>query len=36
MASLALGAGSLAHAEKADRTKPLNVVADRDGNFDLL
>src|SRR5207245_5762963 len=25
-----------AHAEKADRTKPLNVVADREGNFDLL
>jgi len=36
MAFLALGASGVAHAEKADRTKPLNVVADRDGNFDLL
>src|SRR5258706_15433572 len=34
--SLVLAISSPAHAEKADRTKPLNVVADRDGNFDLL
>jgi lipopolysaccharide export system protein LptA len=36
VAVLALAAGAPAHAEKADRTKPLNVVADREGNFDLL
>jgi lipopolysaccharide export system protein LptA len=35
-ASLALCLGATAHAEKADRTKPLNVVADKEGNFDLL
>src|SRR5882672_9671913 len=34
--SLVLAICEPAHAEKADRTKPLNVVADRDGNFDLL
>lgn len=36
VATLVLAAGGPAHAEKADRTKPLNVVADREGNFDLL
>lgn len=35
-AALALVLGAPAHAEKADRTKPLNVVADKEGNFDLL
>jgi lipopolysaccharide transport protein LptA len=34
--ALVCTAGAAAHAEKADRTKPLNVVADREGNFDLL
>jgi lipopolysaccharide export system protein LptA len=34
--TLVVVAARPAHAEKADRTKPLNVVADRDGNFDLL
>src|SRR5580765_4978789 len=34
--SLAFAMCAPAHAEKADRTKPLNVVADREGNFDLL
>ncbi|SRR5258706_10915169 len=35
-ALLALSAAGPAHAEKADRTKPLNVAADRQGTFDLL
>ncbi|MBW8828873.1 MAG: lipopolysaccharide transport periplasmic protein LptA [Burkholderiales bacterium] len=34
--SLAFAMCAPVHAEKADRTKPLNVVADREGNFDLL
>ncbi|WP_235835129.1 lipopolysaccharide transport periplasmic protein LptA [Piscinibacter terrae] len=35
-AALAFGLSAPALAEKADRTKPLNVVADKEGNFDLL
>lgn len=34
--ALVLFASVAAHAEKADRTKPLNVVADGGGNVDLL
>ena len=34
--SLALALGAPVHAEKSDRAKPLNVVADKEGNFDLL
>ncbi|WP_280153221.1 lipopolysaccharide transport periplasmic protein LptA [Piscinibacter sp. XHJ-5] len=33
---LALCAAGPAQAERADRTKPLNVAADRQGTFDLL
>jgi lipopolysaccharide export system protein LptA len=32
---LALGLAGPAHAERADRTKPLNLVADRQGTLDL-
>jgi lipopolysaccharide export system protein LptA len=35
-AALALALAAPAQAEKADRTKPLNVAADRQGTFDLL
>ena len=35
-AALALALAAAAQAEKADRTKPLNVAADRQGTFDLL
>jgi len=35
-AVLALALAGPAQAEKADRTKPLNVSADKGGNFDLL
>jgi lipopolysaccharide export system protein LptA len=35
-ALLALGLAAPAHAEKADRSKPLNVAADRQGTVDLL
>ncbi|CAG1017274.1 Lipopolysaccharide export system protein LptA [Burkholderiaceae bacterium] len=35
-ALLALALATPALAEKADRTKPLNVAADRQGTFDLL
>ncbi|HJV61534.1 MAG TPA: lipopolysaccharide transport periplasmic protein LptA [Albitalea sp.] len=35
-ALLALALTAPAQAEKADRTKPLNVAADRQGTFDLL
>ena len=35
-ALLALVLANPAQAEKADRTKPLNVAADRQGTFDLL
>jgi lipopolysaccharide export system protein LptA len=33
---LVLGWAGSAHAERADRSKPLNVAADRQGTFDLL
>jgi lipopolysaccharide export system protein LptA len=35
-AALALLLSGAAHAEKADRAKPLNVAADRQGTLDLL